>query len=175
MIRFPPVFLDLNFLTHVLQLYLWWDFHHNLFCPHYATYIFIISLTLSPLPNLKLVGKNSIRAKRDWKTQLSLVMEDFCLIVTLHVSCTENLPEWPFITLLLILFSLNFCTVSVFLSLSLPIAGISDHDWSASVSVTLGWKWCSKLWKIKFCWVWSWDEQEVILFWWQSRCLKLYF
>ncbi|XP_042723259.1 coiled-coil domain-containing protein 169-like isoform X2 [Lagopus leucura] len=23
MIRFPPVFLDLNFLTHVLQLYLW--------------------------------------------------------------------------------------------------------------------------------------------------------
>lgn len=56
------------------------------FCLHYATYIFIISL--SPLPNLKLVGKNSIRAKRDWKTQLSLVMEDFCLIVTLHVSCT---------------------------------------------------------------------------------------
>lgn len=23
MIRFPPVFLDLSFLTHVLQLYLW--------------------------------------------------------------------------------------------------------------------------------------------------------
>lgn len=137
MIRFPPVFLDLSFLTHVLQLYLWWDFHHNLFCLHFATYTFIISLPLSPLCKLKSVGKNSITAKRDWKTQFSLITGDFSLIVTQHVSCTENLPELPLITLLLNLSSFNFCAVSVFHSLSLPIPGIYNHDSSGFCSYQL--------------------------------------